>query len=179
MTDLASTTDLANYESGDPAAALAFASAFVRDYCGQSFERVVADVEYCDPRSDFTVQLREAPVTAVSLVEVRIPGAGGDLVWTPVETFEFLERGLVTVYGTQWPARPGQVRVTYDHGPDTVPEAIKEVTLAIAAQKRANPLGLIYRKIGEKSLGFAPTTGIVLDAYQRGILDRHSIEEVS
>jgi hypothetical protein len=179
MTGLATSTDLDPFESGDADAAIAWASEVVRDYCGQSIEQVLADVEICDPRPDFTVQLRQGPVTAVTLVEVRIPGPDGALAWTPVDTFEWLERGLVTVFGTMWPGRKGQVRVTYDHGFATVPESIKQVTLEIAAQKRANPLGLVYRNIGEKKLGFAPTTGAVLSSFQRDILDRYAVEEVS
>lgn len=56
-----------------------------------------------------------------------------------------------------WPDKPRSVEVSYDHGYSTVPGAVKQVCLAVAARWWVNPEGVVQRRRGDASTSFAPS----------------------
>lgn len=96
------------------------------------------------------------PVTAVASVAVE----GATL---PATEYEWSRVGLLSRISGVWPTKLASVAVTYTHGyaslPANVADALKSVTLAVAARAWSNPAGLVRMQIGSYSEQHATTGG--------------------
>jgi hypothetical protein len=95
------------------------------------------------------------PVTAVASVVV-------EGVTLPASEYEWTRMGVLKrVYGV-WPLKLASVAVTFTHGytslPAAVADALKSVTLAVAARAWSNPSGLVRMQIGSYSEQHATTS---------------------
>lgn len=186
----------------DPGAVLdpyELASAAVRGYCGQQFDRVLGDVVLIDPRPNGTAQLPEMPVTAVTQVQAWMPDNNNVWGWQTLSypgRYGWATRGLLwdaTVImppivplqslelpAPTWPSLPASLKVTYDHGYAPIPAEIQAIVTRLAAQFASNPAFLQSRKVGE--VGYVYGTfpgGVMLRDIDRKILDRYTVQEVS
>lgn len=138
-----------------------YASDFVRDYCNQQFDYLANDVTLVNPRPDSSAQLKELPVSAVTLIEAwMLDGLTGAFDWQTLTSWAWTAEGLVYdttpvivgVYSTpfpSWPKLPKSLRVTYTHGYQTIPDNLQGVVLRLAAELAANPDFAHSEKVGE------------------------------
>ncbi|MFM9261868.1 hypothetical protein ACKAMS_24845 [Rhodococcus sp. 5A-K4] len=173
MTGFATPAELDEFTSGSPDAAIAWATGFIRDYTHQTLTLVEDDVEICTARPDNTIQLREMPVGNISLVEAwTVDG------YMPVTGYRWNPHGMLDCLG--WHVHGNQFRVTYTHGYADLPDGLKQVALELAAIEQSNPTGLASRRVGEKQQTYVTRgAGIGLTEFQKAVLDRYAIEEVS
>lgn len=131
--------------------ALLSASAAVRNYTRQLLHRVVGDVLTLDGRRGRLMFLPELPVIAVSTVvedgETLVPG----------RDWELAEHGILVRHGRDWRPGYGNLRVTYTHGYDPIPDMITVVTARAASRLyqaglRAAEAGGVFG-VASKSLG--------------------------
>ncbi len=166
-----------------------YASQLVRGYCGIRFDLVQNDTKILDPRTDGTVQLPETPVANVSAVYGWMPGPTGTWDWQPITWYRWLPRGLlyntafvenptIPTWGPTWPWVPGGLKVTYDHGFETIPDDIQDVVTRLATQISKNPNWIQSRKVGEVSTVYS-TSGVSLRDEDKTVLDRYAAQEVS
>ena len=126
--------------------ALEWASGLVQEYTGQHLFYVADDVVQLWPRSPLAVVLPEMPVVNVTAVV--------DADGVPV---------------TGWSLRPGGVlrltasvkaplTVTYSHGYQVIPGAIKEATARSATRLITNPTEVRQQAAGSFSVTYGPLT---------------------
>lgn len=119
---------------------LAEASALIRNYTRQTITQVLGDEIVLDGDYSTTLVLPELPVTDVTKLETL----ESDATWTEVDTtsYSFSRAGVVT-YTDGWPSWPyysrfpsgvQNIRVTYDHGYETIPDDIRHACVQIAAR---------------------------------------------
>lgn len=147
----------------------AFASDALRAYLHQQVDRVRGDKAVLEATGSTMLVLPELPVTAVSGVK-----AGGvSLVTTDYEWWAGGQLYRLVYAGTAdtprivgyWPYGT-VVEVTYDHGYTTVPGAIKEVALELAANLYSNPGGVAQESVASYSVMWA-TRSSDTDQYGR------------
>ncbi len=160
--------DLSQQDAG-ALLALELASGAIVAWCGQAIERVVGDLARLDGVASDRIVLPERPVTAVG--EVRIGGTVVD----PQALAHSASGVLARTDGGDFSAPPGGVQVTYDHGYDPIPEAVRAVCLQVAARALANPEGIRQEGIGGYSVTYA-SAGVLLRDDERealaGLRDR-------
>lgn len=163
MPSFASTAELGSFlqdSTLDPTSAqlaLDLATGQIQDATGQTFFKVTGDtVTLRGYRRNIPLPQRPvSAVTAISLTDwgfTDYPAAYGS--WRL--TNSILEwRGDI---GAQYPEAdsgvgrsmwPRLVTVTYDHGFDTIPAAVKDVCLKLAAERYSNPEGLDSERIDD------------------------------
>ena len=184
LAPLATPAMLGNYlqqtiSGTDPVAVqlLAQSSAVIRRYLDMTVTQVSAGVELRTPRNG-EVFLKEAPATAVSLLEVRDPWTGA---WSTVPTTAYnvdleegiIARGFINTTGVRWPTDDKSWRVTYDHGFATVPDDIAGVCVGVAARFYSTPAGIDMERTGLRQVKYSLTTDafndlekIVLDGFK-------------
>ena len=162
--------DLAAYVQQDiPTAtgtlAIEGASDIVTSYCRQSFEAVSGAVKtLLAAQGGYVAKLPQGPVTDVTAV-VDEDGDAVDYRWDSVSAQIFFTYRQVAV------------TVTYDHGRDDVPAAVKLVVLSVAARAYANPTSLRTEFIADyQSTNFFGAIDLskaeknVLNRYRSGVL---------
>lgn len=111
------------------------------------FEMVEEDVVRVDGTGSEILLLPSFPV--LDVVEVRDRLA--DEVLVDDVDFEWSEKGILRRLGGRWSTRARAYVVTYDHGFEEIPPAVKAVALRLAARMISNPEGLAT----ESALGYA------------------------
>jgi hypothetical protein len=181
---LATPAQLGNFlqqtiDPADPVALqlLAQASALIRRYMDMTVTAVAGDVERCSPVGN-SVFLKEAPITAISQLELLDPWAG---TWTTVQTTDYdydldtgeVYRGYVNNTGVRWPTDRRSWRVTYDHGFATVPDDIAGVCYGVAARFYTTPAGIDSERTGQRQVkydlrndDFTALERMILDGYR-------------
>lgn len=149
---------------------LELASGVIRDEIGQQVTSGTT-TETIDGDGRTEVLLSEIPVTDVTEVrelddnddwetltaddDYRWTGDGRLIRW-PGEAVS--ERARYWLPGPHhWPDKPRSVEVTYEHGYATVPVAVEQVCLTVAARWWVNPEGVVQRRRGDASTSFAPS----------------------
>lgn len=167
--------------ANDPVALelLAQASAVIRLYLGQTVTAVTGDVELCTPYGG-SVFLKQSPVTAVTLVEVKDYSTG---LWTAAASTDWdMDPDIGEIWPdptsqsntiSWWPSTRNSWRVTYDHGFATVPDDIAGVCYGLAARFYATPAGIDSERTGQRQIkysltadDFNPLEKLVLDGYR-------------
>lgn len=181
----------ATYDDASLTRALTWAQGFVESYCNRAetggFDVVTGDIAYVDPATHARALLPNAPVVNVTLVE-----AFNGAAWLPLTNYAFVgETGLI--YGIpggsmRWPALPGSLRVTYDHGFETVPQPLIDCACRLAQQYLENPALKLARKVGDMQDTFfggystganIGAVGVVLNALDRAVLDRFTLTSIA
>lgn len=154
------------YDDAAITQALSFAQSAVEGYTGRSFDQVTDDVVIIRPVSG-QVLLPSYPVTEVTKVE----GYSPKYVWVDLDNYELTPSiGLLAPKVACWTW--SQLRVTYTHGLDVVPDALIAVACRLAQQYLENPAQMLQRDIGEQSARYAGSKGVPLSELDRAILDR-------
>lgn len=170
VADLAAFLD-ATIPDADPRAValLDMASSVIRGYTRQHLEAVNDDIISLRPRRrTLVLLLPELPVRAVATVEV----AGTALAPT---AFSWDDMGVVTRPGSTWAAGQ-EVKVTYSHGYEVIPDELRAVCLQAAARAWENPGANLQESIGNYSVAYEKTRGLVeLDDLERATLDRYRL----
>lgn len=183
MTQLLATTDQLEDRMGvsidqtRALAVLADASAAVVAYSGQTFHRATTTVTVRVPPSR-VVRLGQRPVHSVDTVT--------DLNDNPL-LFEFdgvdrvtVARNLDTFACEPWPTAVRAVKVTYDHGYDTIPGDVVAVVCQVAGRAYGvtpQDSGFADERLGDYSSGVraaAASGALGLLLPERAVLDRYS-----
>lgn len=175
--------------SQDPAKvtqALSWAESFITEYCDRTFDLVTGDIELVDPISG-TGLLKHLPIVQVTLVEGLLPTSEG-MTWTTLTNYG-LVKATGLVYNTTglpgttwtintcgtWPTLPEGLRVTYDHGFQTIPKQLVDVGVRLTAQAIANPSLMVQKKVGDVEARFSGSAGVLLNQLDKSILDRYAM----
>lgn len=166
------------YDSGDIARALSWAESEVSEYCNRVFDLIPDDVEVLSPHRG-QAMLSQFPVINVSLVEGLLCGPTGSMEWTEIDGYRVVnDTGIIYCTGYTWPTLPGSLRVTYDHGYETVPQSLINVASRFAQQYLENPNLAMQRKVGDIENRFSGSFGLSVSDLDRRILDRYTSVEV-
>jgi hypothetical protein len=153
--------DLTEAELARAEALLDDASAMIRAYTGQAFDKVTGDVAVLRVQSG-TVRLPQRPVTAVTSV-VAIGGAGMpdvaviDYVFDGIDQIRIGEGTFIINLPAIWwddDGYPGTFRITYDHGYDTVPADVVTIVCRMVLRPITAPTlagGVTSETIGSYS----------------------------
>jgi len=128
------------------------ASSSVLAYCRRRTFAEVEDTVTLDGNGAYELLLPGAPVTAVSAVTEDPDGDGTDLL---VDVEWSADGILRRTAGGRFVRRFRWYTVTFTHGYETVPEAVRNVVLRVAARGVSNPEGLATEGIGGYNAGFA------------------------
>jgi hypothetical protein len=153
--------DLTEVEQARAAALLDDASAMIRAYTGQTFEKVTDDVAVLRVQSG-TVRLPQRPVTAIKSVVALGGGLAPDVtvidyVFDGVDQIRVGEGTFIINLPAIWwdnDGYPGTFRVTYDHGYATVPADVVSITCGMALRTLTAPTmsgGVTSETIGSYS----------------------------
>lgn len=162
------------------------ASAIIRAYTGQSFERVDDDVVVLRAVGG-RLTLPQRPVIEVTRVEAVGGGEGlpdfalTDWTFDGIDTIRLGDGAVIINLPEAWwdeDGYPGTYRVTYSHGWEQVPGDVLAVVCAMATRALANPNNLRSETVGSYSVTYAvPATGdqlgLNLTRYERSTLDRY------
>ena len=165
--------DLTDAEQARAEALLGDASAMIRAYTGQTFDKVTGDVATLRVQSG-TVRLPQRPVTAVTSV-VAIGGAGMpdvaviDYVFDGIDQIRIGEGTFIINLPAIWwddDGYPGTFRVTYDHGYDAVPADVVAIACGMTLRTLTAPTaqgGVTSETIGSYSYRLeAADTGLAV-----------------
>ncbi|RAV17629.1 hypothetical protein DQP57_00350 [Mycobacterium colombiense] len=185
------------YDEASISQALSWAQSFIEEYCNRGdngFDVVEDDTVFIDPKPYRQALLPEIPVVNVSEVQALLPSqTGGGMVWTTLTNYAYVndtgliydttgEPGVMQSFGPTWPWLPGSLKVTYDHGYETVPKSLINAAVRFAQQYLENPTLKLQRSIGDVNDRFAGNTGgvgIVIDAFDERILDRYTLISIA
>ena len=170
MAALATTTDveavigreLTGAETPRVERLLEFASAAVRTYIGQVFDRVIEDAHTFSGPGVYR-RLPQRPVVEVVSVVDNGTAIGSDLYSVNVDTGVLVRRRF-----DEWSAWTvpsvwvGPTVVTYTHGYLNIPADVVGVVAEAAARKFQNPAGVKQQSLG----GWSETTSTVVDGVQ-------------
>jgi hypothetical protein len=164
MTSMVTTDELASYvgrpiESDDASALLALelATAAVQDYCAQTLFLVEDEEIYAPGSGTRVVLLPEAPVSAVTALEVD-----GEVLDPTL--YDWAADGVLTRLRGIWPLGGRRIVVTYTHGYDPIPTAIKAVVLSVAARVLDSPAAVRQETIGAYSVTYTNGAPTLLDS---------------
>jgi hypothetical protein len=139
---------------------LELASGVIRAHLGQRPELVEDDQVVLDADDGGVLLLPETPVVGVTRVAlVAVDGTQTELA---EDAYAWTRDGVLRrIDGLGWGRSLRRVEVTYDHGYETLPEAIFGVCLALANRTMTNPAGVVSESIGTYAVtygsGGAPT----------------------
>lgn len=186
------------YDDASVTQALAWAQSFVEDYCNVGeggFDLVTGETVFIDPKPYRQALLPSIPVVNVSQVQGLMPSSqdSGGMAWTTLTNYAFVgetgliydttgEPGVSQSFGPTWPALPGSLKVTYDHGYSTVPSGLINAACRFAQQYLENPALKLSRDVGDVHDRFAGNTGgvgIVINAFDERILDRYTLISIA
>jgi hypothetical protein len=182
------------YPEAEVTQALAWAQTFVEDYCNRGengFDVITNDTVFIDPHPYRTALLPKIPVVNVDQVQGLLPSPTG-LTFQTLTNFRFVastgliydaahEPGTPFEIGPSWPWLPGSLMVTYDHGFETVPSGLINAAVRFAQQYLENPTLLLSREVGSFNERYAGNTGgvgVVIDMFDKMIMDRHTLISV-
>lgn len=174
----------ATYDSASVTRALTWAGNFIEAYCDTSFDTVTGFVAYIDPKPYRSALLPYVPVIAIGTVEARLPSSSGGYAWTGLTNYAWVadtgliydttgEPGITIPVGFSWPWVKGGLKVTYDYGYATAPQAVIDVACRLAQQYLENPASVMQRRVGDVEDRFTGSKGSVVNQYDAIILDRY------
>lgn len=158
------------------------ASAVIQTYCRQTFDRVVDDEVELRGTWAGRLQLPERPVESVSAVAVD-----GTAIDDYRRVRDVLFRGRQDAWNVRnkssrghWGGPESVVTVTYTHGWEIVPGAVKAVCLQVAARAAVNPRAATQESIGDWSASWGSSGGgFALTMAEQSILDRFRHEHAA
>lgn len=148
--------------------ALSLASGAVRAYCGWDLSR--EDVT-------FYIEAVDEPLVSLPTLELlavtEIRATDGTIVDPALYPYSFSRKGQV--WGTFAPCTQYEFDVT--HGYEPIPDALKLVTLDLAARTLSNPESLVSASSGQvsRTWGGSSTGGVNLTDLHKRLLDRYSL----
>lgn len=157
----------------EPAAELALAAAtsVIQDYLGQRLAYVEDDEVVLDGTSTDVVILPQLPVIEVASVELDGDPLGED-------DFEVdFENGLLVLSAGTWGSLKQSIVVTYTHGFQEIPAAIRAVALQ-AAGRMFGQAGIAQEQIGATSIRYG-AVGVALTAEEKGALDPYRLRRLA
>lgn len=157
----------------------------IRATLQQDIDQVVDDVVILTPEHDLRVAfLPQLPVTEVSLVE---QGSNTTNDWRVLDpaNYHWSASGVLTRRGpgarwwSDWSDHCYDLRVTYTHGYEVVPDALVAVAIAVAARMYENPIGATAEAIGGYSVSYGKVGGITFTDYENETLGRYDVARIA
>lgn len=157
ITTFASVAELADtlrtdIDPEDPAAnqALIDATAYIRESSNQVVSFVEDDVVTLSGREREGILLPQAPVINVNEVTLLDPdGVETELTSTD---YRWDDSGILWRTAGTWPLGHGNVLVSYDHGYETIPQAVRSLCCRLAARNYAS-LAAVAAGISSETIG--------------------------
>lgn len=175
MNPLATVEDLEAYLGrtfDDPTSAelaIDIASDIIRTYCGHSITKILNDNIFIDGNGTDTILLPAAPVNGIDLIEID-----GELLETT--KYKYSKKGWVKrIDKNIFPNTPNSIEIIYNHGYDTIPDAILGVVLALAGRITDGSSGIKQETIGSYSVTYADPAP-VLRANEQAALDNFKVQ---
>ena len=148
--------------------ALDIASSVVRTYCGHSISQILNDDITLDGTGTNLLLLPAMPVNGVDIVEVE------EEELDPTD-FAWSKKGFIKrIDGLLWGTLPGSIRVVYNHGYATIPDAILGVVLSLAGRIVDGSSGIKQETIGSYSVTYGDPSP-VLRANEQQALDSYKV----
>lgn len=148
-------------EQARAASLLELASGLIQRAARQAIEQVVNDTLIVRASAEPTIRLPERPVSAV--VALTLDGTQlGEDDWR-LDGDELTYRA-----GWGWPLGSA-VAVTYDHGYEAIPDAIRAVCLEAVVRVWVNPGSVMTERYGSEAVAYAQEVarGLMLNADER------------
>ena len=167
--DIASPTDLAAYEDGNPAWAVRAATAKVRDHCGWHITpALVDDVVTLDGSGGPYLNLPSMYVTAVSgILENGVP------LDPPPTGFQWSDKGVLW-RSSWWLGDYRAYEVTFSHGyaeSSREADTVRNIILAVAARTRTGGPGGMVRQVGQIAYATPSLSGAAAELLAQEIAD--------
>lgn len=155
---------------------LDLASDAIRAACGQRLDLVTDDVVTFPGRWGREFVLPERPVvdvTTVAIDGVELADAawefdGRDTLRLIDAAAAFDREAAGGHFGGTCP-----VTITYSHGHDPIPNAVKSVCLAVAARALATPDGVVQESVGSYSVSYSRVAGVALTPAELDVLGHY------
>jgi hypothetical protein len=176
----------ATYDSASVTRALTWAGSFIEAYTDQSFDVVTGHISYLDPKPYRQALITHVPILDIDTVEGLLPSTTtpGPYAWTELTNYAYVEDtgliydttgepGVTMSLGPSWPWVKGGLRVTYDYGYETAPQAVVDVACRLAQQYLENPASVMQRRVGDTEYRYSGSKGTVLSDYDATILSRY------
>lgn len=148
--------------------AIDIASNIVKNYCGHSILKVLNDNIFLDGSGTTLLLLPAFPVNGIDLIEIE-----GEILENT--KYKWSKKGwVVRTDGLLWPSQPNTIEIIYNHGYDTVPDAILGVVLSLSSRIVEQPSGIKQETIGSYSVTYndpSPT----LRANEQSVLDYYKV----
>lgn len=155
-------------EAASVAMYIDFASSYIRDYTGRSFERRSNHLIRTQADAHGVVELPDPPIISVaSIVDADSEGE----TWVVADQWD----GMWRINGL----RPWHTYlITYTHGDQEVPQSIAGVCASMVSRQIINPAGIRQETVGATSVTYASVFGeagaLGLSGLERQILDMYT-----
>lgn len=159
---------LTTAEAAQVAVFIDFASSYIRDYTGRSFERRSNHLIRTQADAHGVVELPDPPIVSVaSIVDADAEGE----TWIVADQWD----GMWRINGL----RPWHTYlITYTHGDQEVPQSIAGVCASMASRQIINPAGIRQETVGATSVTYASVFGeagaLGLSGLERQVLDMYA-----
>jgi hypothetical protein len=170
--EIATTTNLEAYSSGDAQTLIDQAIAEVRRFCGWHITPVVTEDVTVDGSGHNFVSLPSLHVTAVNSVteDGTVLDAG---------SYEWSATGQLW-RPWPWSGHFRAIAANITHGFDEVPQDVRAIVLAVAARAQVSPDGVVRRQAGAVSesysqTGFNVAGGVSLVPHEKEALARYKL----
>lgn len=157
-----STAPLANDLVVDEASQLAFASAWVRAYCGWHIAPSITESVTLDTYGGTRIFLPTKHLTALGAVTLTADGSVVD-----PSTLAMSRLGFISKTGAAWPEGYSAVTVQFTHGYATVPEVVRAACVELAIQLPAQMTNVTAETVGGVSRQFGGKTTTAYDSVFR------------
>jgi hypothetical protein len=132
--------------------ALDIASDLVRNYVGHSISKILNDTVVLDGSGTQILMLPAAPINGIDIIEID-----GEILSNT--KYKWSKKGyVIRTDGLLWPSNPGSIEIIYNHGYDTIPNAIVGIVCSLAGRITEGQSGIKQESIGSYSVTYADPT---------------------
>lgn len=147
LPDFATTDDLADYRSGDPATIVRQAQGAIRRYCGWHIAPEVTETITLDGSGSRSLWLPSLYVTDIASITIE-----GEV--KSADDYDWSANGYVWSRYGYWTCRPRQIVVELTHGYSDIPEELVGVASSLAARRASSPAGVRREQAGQVSMEY-------------------------
>jgi hypothetical protein len=148
VSDFVGTTDLDDYQAGDPATIVLQVQSAIRSYCGWHVApEVEGDIFYTEAG-----RIYQRHLWLPSLKVAEITSVVDEGTTLTAEEYDWSDTGYLERRSGYWSTRPRQIFVTYTHGYAEIPADIVGIAVAVADRSINAPGGIVRQSTGPFSV---------------------------
>lgn len=181
MPDLAESSDLTTWQSGDVDLMVGAAEAAVRAYCGWHIYPSRDDTVVVDGSGAHLLMLPTLHLTDVASVTETATFSEGPVVLDLTDGLvQWSANGYLVREGQRWTTRLRGVEADITHGYPDLPLDLQAVVLALSSRAVASPGGATLDQAGPFQVRLATNSdgtagGVLLTGLERSVLDTYKI----